>query len=200
LLTDRFGGLTASETAIRQYFSSFPSGRVRASIVLSGAGGYVDANGESTLLSSPLDRAWLGVVRSSASAIVTTGATVRAERVRQTSVPLIIASKSGDIAGLRPDSNAELYVASDAETHESWPEHARWLGRFADVGAVIGYSASRWHRVQVEAGLTQLVAGYRARLIDRVFVTTPGGANTPTDFGQLTELCQFDDLRLMVTS
>lgn len=200
MITDRFGVVSANDDALRLFFLSFASSAVHASIVLSGEGSDRDAASGSTQLSSRIDRLWLATLRGSADAIVTTGATVRAEKLRQTEVPLVIASHSGDIEGLRANPRAELFVASRTERHRSWPDHAQHLGDFDSLSDVIDHVAKRWGRVQVEFGLEALVSAYRKGIIQEVFVTSPSESPPTGRFGDLVALCEFDQLTLYRTN
>lgn len=200
LITDRFGAFSASDAALRLFFSSFVRGAVHSSIVLSGEDSYRDAAGGSTQLSSRIDRLWLSTLRGGANAIVTTGATVRAEKLRQTEVPLVIATRSGDIEGIRANPHAELYLASATERHRSWPDQVQHLGCFDSLHDVIDHAAQRWGRVQVEFGLEALVGAYSAGVVQEVFVTSPSDSPPTGRFGDLEALCVFDQLTLYRTT
>jgi hypothetical protein len=198
LVADPLGSLEASTQALRSYFEGFGVAGVHASVVLSETGEAVDASGVSALLSSPIDRFWLGVLRGGADAIVTSGATVRAEQIRQTETTLVIATRTGDITGLRPLDGAELLIASDATCHSSWPAHAKHIGSFSSLAEIVAFAAKRWTRVQVELGVENLLALHLAGQIDTVFITSPTRVQS-FGFGAVDLLCEFDSLVLSRT-
>lgn len=199
MLIDESGSLTLSESGLRSYFRGLTGGLgVSAAIVLDAKGRYRDSLGGSRLLSSALDRVWLSVLRSGAEAIVSSGATVRSEGLRQTQTPLVIASLSGDITGLRPSNAGELLIASSVTGHPSWPENAKHFGSLPHPLAVVELAKQRWQRLQVELGLENLIAGYRSGLIDSVYITAPTEAAAKHAFGPVVRLVALGKLQLFL--
>jgi hypothetical protein len=196
-LTDKFGVFDVSTGPLFEYFNALAAGPgVTAAIAVSATGEYVDEHGGSAAFSSATDRLWLKALRARADAVLTSGATVRAEQLRQTECPFIIATASGDIGGLRTRERAKLYVTGSESSHPSWPDHAEYFGNFATALDAVAAAKLRWPRLQVELGRQNLVAGFELGLIDRVFVTAPTNAGEPSGFGRLEALVSFDSLTL----
>jgi hypothetical protein len=199
-LADHLGQFRAEADTLRSYFAALASGTgVTAAIALSAEGAYVDPEGGSAAFSSRTDRFWLKTLRAQAEAVLTTGATVRAEKLRQTECPFVIATESGDVTGLRHSRPTPLHIASPATEHESWPAHAQHFGAFAGPLEVLAAAKLRWQRLQVEYGYGNLVAGFERGLIDAVFITVPESATEPVGFGRLEALVSFDGLTLYRT-
>ncbi len=194
LISDRLGRSEGTTDEITAYLRGFAAGNgCYAAIVLGSAGEYRDHGGGSDGLSSPLDRVWLRVLRSRADVIITSGATVRAERLLQPSKDFLVASKSGDLTGLRVGSG-RLLVASDVQTHPSWPGHAEHFGSFTRTADVVQAAGSRWQTLQLELGVPALTELTRAGLIDRLFVTAPTESVVQEQFGDSRKLFQIDTL------
>ena len=72
----------------------------RLNLVVSAGAEVIGDSGTSDDLSNSLDRALLRELRKQADAVVTSGASVRAERLRASShVPIFVLTKAGSIAG-----------------------------------------------------------------------------------------------------
>jgi riboflavin biosynthesis pyrimidine reductase len=200
-LTDKFGVFDVSTGPLSEYFSALAAGPgVTAAIAISASGEHVDDRGGSAAFSSKTDRLWLKILRARADAVLTSGATVRAERLRQTESPFIIATASGDVRGLRIRERAELYISGNKSSHPSWPDSAQHFGEFDTALDVLVAAKLRWPRLQVELGYQNLIAGFERGLIDRLFVTAPATAAKPNGFGPLEELVSFDSLTLFRAS
>lgn len=152
-----------------------------SAIVLGPDGQYQDDAASSAGLSSRLDRLWLKLLRARADVIITTGATVRTEKLLQPLANFLVASKSGDLTGLRAGSG-RLLVASDAKAHASWPSSAEHFGSFPSSVEVVREAKTRWQNLQLEFGLSTLVDLHRSGLVDRFFVTAPSESAVATRF------------------
>jgi hypothetical protein len=194
LISDRLGPAEGTTEEITAYLRGFTIGvGSYAAIVLGLDGEYFDRSGGSDALSSPLDRVWLRVLRSRADVIITSGATVRAERLLQPSKDFLVASKSGDLAGLR-FGVGRLLVASDVQTHPSWPSRAEHYGSFANTVELVRSARTHWQNLQVELGVPALTELTQIGLIDRLFVTAPTEASVRTRFGDCERLFEIDTL------
>jgi len=194
LISDRLGAITANTEELSGYLRGFTAGAGSfASIVLAADGSYRDSGGGSDELSSPLDRLWLRALRARADVIISSGATVRAERLTQPSKDFLVASKSGDLTGLRV-GDGRLLVASDAAVHESWPQRAEHFGSFAEVADVVRGARTRWQNLQVEFGAPTLAELARIGLLDRLFVSAPTEAAVVRRFGDCERLFSIDNL------
>jgi hypothetical protein len=194
LISDRLGRAEGTTEEITLYLRGFTVGvGSYAAIVLGVAGEYRDRDGSSDGLSSPLDRVWLKALRARADVIISSGSTVRAERLLQPAKDFLVVSKSGDLTGLRAGTS-KLLVASDVQTHPSWPSHAQHFGSFASTVEVVQGAKARWQNLQVELGAPALVELTRLGLIDRLFVTAPTESVVLKQFGHCDKLFEIDAL------
>jgi len=194
LISDRLGIITANPEEVSGYLRGFALGAGSfASIVLAADGSYRDGAGGSDELSSPLDRAWLRALRGRADVIITSGATVRAERLAQPSKDFLVASKSGDLSGLR-HGDGHLFIASDADSHESWPQRAQHFGSYASTAEIVSEARNRWQNPQVEFGAPTLAELARIGLLDRLFVSAPTESAVVRRFGHGQRLFSIDNL------
>jgi riboflavin biosynthesis pyrimidine reductase len=200
LIRDRLGAVEGSIEEIASYLNGFTVGDGSyAAIVLGSDGAYGDSSGSSDTLSSTLDRLWLKTLRARANVIVTSGATVRTERLRQPAQDFLVASKSGDLSGLRA-GDGKLLVASSVATHPSWPTHTEHLGKFASVVEVVREARGRWQNLQLEFGAHTLAELVQASLIDRLFVTAPSETAVRGHFGECVRLFDIEELSVYEVS
>lgn len=194
MISDRLGPAEGTTEEITAYLRGFTIGvGSYAAIVLGSAGEYRDSGGGSDELSSPLDRLWLKALRARADVIISSGATVRAECLAQPSKDFLIATKSGDLTGLRAGTG-RLLVASNVQTHPSWPGDAEHFGSFAETSDVVRAAKTRWQNLQVELGAPALAQLTRAGLIDRLFVTAPTESVVQEQFGECQKLFAIESL------
>ena len=194
MISDRLGVIAADTEEIAGYLRGFTVGvGSYAAIVLAADGSYRDNFGSSDGLSSVLDRAWLRALRARADVIITSGATVRDEGLTQPAGNFLVATKSGDLTGLKP-SEGRLLIASDVETHPSWPSRAEHLGRFASAVDVVREARTRWQNLQIEFGAPMLAELASVGLIDRLFVTAPTELAAVRRFGKCDRLFDISTL------
>lgn len=195
MVRDSIGGFRAQQQALKTYMRAHLRERgVFAALVISADGSDVDAQGSSDGLSSALDRAWLSVLRSRADAIVTTGATVRQESLRQPLRPLVVVSKSGAIEGLQSNPAGQLFVASDESQPDNWPPGTTWLGRVSSVADAVTAARKHWPNLAIEFGANQLRLALAAGVVDCAYVTAPNVQVVREHFGGADRLFEIDHL------
>lgn len=196
MISDRLGVIAATPEEIAAYLRGFTVGfGGYGAIVIGPDGSYVDNDGSSDGLSSPLDRLWLRLLRARADVIVTSGATVRAEALLQPTTDFLVASKSGDITGLRP-REGRLLIASDVAAHPSWPSHAEHFGRFENLTEVVREAKTRWSNLQLEFGAPAFARLAPSGLIDRLFVTAPTESAVLNRFGACKLIFGIENLKV----